>query len=317
MREKSHYKQQLNKDKEPKFYEINDYVLYLQTEKRLSKNTITSYQTDIRLYLDYIYKYRAKEDVSFIDKKDVEGYITTLKKRGFSAKTMARKITAIKSFHEFLVLERISDEDPTKLIKGPKKELHLPKVLSYEEVVKLIESVETESIIGLRNRAILEVMFSTGARISEITEMEVGQVHLNQGYIILFGKGSKERKNPISEMAIKYLRDYLTRRNELSKVPSKYVFLNYKGGHISRNYLYRFINEQAYIAGIDKDISPHVIRHSFATVLLQNGANLRSVQELLGHEDISTTEIYTHVSNKELKEKYNNIHPLAKKERKN
>ena len=315
MRQKSHYKQQLNKDKEPEYYEIKDFLWYLRGEKFLSENTIKSYESDLNKYAYYLKKYRAKEDPAFIDTKDIEAYILTLKKNGFSSRSISRKISAIKAFHKYCVMDiKGFDEDPSKMIKTPKKELLLPKTLSYQEVVTIINSIDTSTIIGIRNKAILELMFSTGMRISEVTELKLKQLHLQKGYVIILGKGDKERFAPLGDEAISALKLYLANRNELAKIPSELVFLNYQGKHLSRNYLYTFISNQAVKAGINKDISPHTIRHSFATVLLNNGASLRMVQEMLGHEDISTTQIYTHIENKELKEKYNRMHPMAKKE---
>jgi len=319
-RQSSPYKQVPNKDKDPEFYEITDFIYDITGVKGLSKNTADSYTSDLNLYAIYIKKYRKKEYAEDIIKEDIEAYLQTLKKNGFEARSISRKLTAIKAFHAYCYkeIDKRFKEDPAKDIKFSKAEKHLPEVLSLEEVENLINSVDTSDDIGIRNKAILEVLYSSGMRISELTELELAQIHLSNNYIIAHGKGDKERICPLGEPAVIALRNYLTNvRNKLSKVPNKYCFLNYKGEHLSRVSVFKMIKDQALIAGINKEVSPHTLRHSFATHLLENGVSLRMVQEMLGHEDISTTEIYTHIESNRLKDIYTKAHPMAKGGKKN
>lgn len=313
-REKSIYKQTLNKDKEPVFYEIKEFVYYLLGEKMLSKNTASSYETDLNKYCEYLKKYRNVYDVADIEKEDVEAYLAMLKKNGFTATSISRKLSAIKKFHAFCLNEyRGVKEDPTTLISSAKKELHLPEVLTVEEIDLLINSIDTSTDIGKRNKAIMEVLYCTGMRISELTELKLSQIHLNNKYLIAFGKGNKERICQLGDEAVVALRTYLTDvRIKLIHVPTDLCFLNYQGTHLSRNYIFKFIKELALKSGINKEISPHTIRHSFATHLLQNDVSLRVVQAMLGHENISTTQIYTHIGNEQLKNVYMKAHPMNK-----
>lgn len=315
----SPYKQIPNKDKEPVFYKIKEFSYYLTGEKMLSKNTATSYETDLNKYCEYLKKYRNIFDVSDITKDDIEAYLTMLKKNGFTATSIARKLTSIKKFHAFCLNEYPKEikEDPAKLISTAKKEAHLPEVLTIEEIDMLIAAIDTNTDIGIRNKAIMEVLYSTGMRISELTELKLAQIHLNQKYLIALGKGNKERICYLGDEAITSLRTYITKvRIKHINTPTDLCFLNYQGNHLSRNYIFKYLKELAIKAGINKEISPHTIRHSFATHLLQNDVSLRMVQEMLGHENISTTQIYTHIENERLKEVYMNAHPMSEKNRK-
>ena len=315
----SPYKQIPNKDKEPVFYEIKEFSFYLTGEKMLSKNTASSYETDLTKYCEYLKEYRKVYDVSDIKKEDIEAYLAMLKKNGFTATSIARKLTSIKKFHAFCLNEYPKEikDDPAKLISSSKKETHLPEVLTVEEIDLLISAIDTSTDIGIRNKAILEVLYSTGMRISELTELKLAQIHLNQKYLIALGKGNKERICYLGDEAIISLRTYITkvRVKHISK-PTDLCFLNYQGNHLSRNYIFKYLKELAIKANITKEISPHTIRHSFATHLLQNDVSLRMVQEMLGHENISTTQIYTHIEKERLKEVYMNAHPMSEKNKK-
>ncbi len=314
-RESSPYKQVLNKDKEPHFYEIKEFVMYLTGVKMLSKNTASSYETDLNKYSEYLTKYRNIYDVCDITKDDVEAYLVMLKKNGFTASSIARKLTSIKKFHAYCVNEyREITVDPAKLISSSKKEIHLPEVLSIEEIEMLIEAIDTSTDVGIRNKAIIETLYCTGMRISELTELKLSQIQLNRKYLIAYGKGKKERICQLGDEAILALRKYISEvRIKMVHVPTDLCFVNYQGKHLSRNYLFRYIKELALKAGITKEISPHTLRHSFATHLLQNDVSLRVVQEMLGHENISTTQIYTHIENEHLKQVYMKAHPLSEK----
>ena len=312
-RQSSPYKQVLNKDKEPPFYEIKEFILYLLGEKMLSSNTAKSYETDLNKYCEYLKKYRNVFDVIDITKDDIEAYLAMLKKNGFTSASIARKLTAIKKFHSFCVQEyREIKDDPAKLISSSKKEVHLPEVLTVEEILMLIEAIDTSTDVGIRNKAIIETLYCTGMRISELTELKLSQIQLNKKYLIAYGKGQKERICQLGDEAVVAMRKYISEvRIKWIHTPTDLCFLNYQGKHLSRNYLFKYIKELALKAGIKKEISPHTLRHSFATHLLQNDVSLRVVQAMLGHESISTTQIYTHIENEHLKQVYIKAHPMS------
>ena len=313
-REASAFKQIPNKDKEPIFYEIKEFVLYLVGEKMLSQNTASSYESDLNKYAEYLKKYRNIYDVADITKEDVESYLSSLKRGGFTASSIARKLTSIKKFHAFCITEyREIKEDPAKLISSSKKETHLPEVLTLEEILMLLEAIDTSTDVGVRNKAIIETLYCTGMRISELTELKLSQIQLNKKYVIAYGKGQKERMCQLGDDAVIAIRKYLTEvRIKWIHTPTDLCFLNYQGKHLSRNYIFRYIKELAVKAGITKQISPHTLRHSFATHLLQNDVSLRVVQAMLGHENIQTTQIYTHIENEHLKSVYMKAHPMSK-----
>lgn len=295
------------------FYEITDFIYYLEDEKRLSKNTVLAYKTDLLEYQNFLIKYQHINSVEEVDKDMVLKYIASLKRANLAKTSIARKITAIKSFHHYLTSERIVREDVAYYIDTPKKSLHLPVVLSEDEINKMLEAIDTSTLIGKRNRAMLELLYGSGLRISELLDLKIGSIHMNEKYISVIGKGDKERIIPLGEISIITLRDYIENaRSKLSKKPGSLLFYNYKGDKLSRQAVFKYIKNLAKEVGIEKNISPHTIRHSFATHLLANGASLRIVQELLGHEDISTTQIYTHIDKKQLKDMYENTHPLQK-----
>lgn len=296
-------------------YLLKDYEYYLKKEKGSSKNTISAYARDLDQYRLFLEKYHQIKKPSQIQKKHIEGFLKSLDKR-VSSKTLARKLTAIKSFHHFLALEKEVDIDITKDFSTPKSNKTLPKVLSVEQVVSLLEEVDKDTNLGLRNKALLELIYGSGLRVSELLDIETEDIHLNQSYVIVHGKGSKERMVPISDMANIALRKYMTdaRPNLVNDKRNTYVFLNQNGQRLSRQGFFKVLKKLASDAGIDSECSPHTLRHSFATHLLENGMDLRTLQTLLGHEDISTTQIYTHISQKRIKEIYKKAHPRAKEE---
>ena len=298
---------------EIKFFEITDFIYYLEDEKRLAINTINAYKTDILEYQDFLIKYQNVFDVRDITKDMILRYIASLKRADLAKTTISRKIIAIKSFHKFLTNENITDEDVSYYIDLPKKSEHLPTVLTEEEISSMINSIDTSTPIGKRNKAMLELLYGSGLRISELLDLKIGDIHINERYLSVIGKGNKERIIPLGEMSVLALRDYIENaRSIISKKPGSLLFYNYKGDSMSRQGFFKYIKNLAKEVGIEKVISPHTIRHSFATHLLANGASLRIVQELLGHEDISTTQIYTHIDKSHLKEMYENTHPLRK-----
>ncbi len=296
------------------FFELSDFKYYLQNDKRASINTLNAYLTDLELYAEFLKKYQFVEDVNDIIKEHIEKYIKSLKRQGLSKQTIQRKIIAIKEFHKFLFQERITRDNPALLIEGVKTDKTLPVVLSQEEVNKMLQSIPTDTNIDIRNKAMMETLYASGVRISELLDLRLKDLHLKEKYMIIIGKGNKERMVPLGEMAVIAIRNYIENsRIHLSKGKTDLLFLNYKGDKMSRQGFYKYIVNLAKACNIEKEISPHTIRHSFATHLLEGGVDLRVVQELLGHEDISTTQIYTHIDKSKLKQMYDNTHPLAKR----
>ena len=301
-------------EKDVQFYEISDFKYYLQGDKRCSKNTVNAYITDLNMYGEFLKKYQDVYDVSDIEREHINKYLLSLKRKELSKQTIARKIIAIKEFHKFLYTENLVKTNPAQFIDTPKTDKPLPVVLTKEEIEKMLSSINGEKPIDIRNRAMMETMYASGLRISELLELRLSNLHLREKYMRIVGKGDKERLVPLGEMAIMYLRKYIEgARLELTKGNTDLLFFNYKGEKMSRQGFYKFIVNLARDNGITKEISPHTIRHSFATHLLEGGVDLRIVQELLGHEDISTTQIYTHIDKSKLKDLYDNTHPLAKK----
>lgn len=305
------------KDREISFYEFSEFRFYL-LDKRLSPNTISAYMTDLELYGEFLVKYQNLKDIAEVNEEHINKYIASLKRANLSKQTISRKIIAIKEFHKYLVSETdIVKEDPAKFIDLPKPSKPLPVVLSKEEINRMLDSIETDTPLGLRNKAMIETLYASGLRISELVGLSLADIHLREKYIVVVGKGNKERMVPLGDMAVIALRDYIEKgRPFLSKKPGNTLFYNYQGNSISRQSLYKYIVKLAKDNGIEKEISPHTIRHSFATHLLEGGTDLRIVQELLGHEDISTTQIYTHIDRLRLKEMYEHTHPLALKNKK-
>ena len=248
-----------------------------------------------------------------IGRKHIEAYLKTLKRKNLSSKTMSRKLTSIKGFHQFLILEKETDDNVSITIEMPKIEKSLPDVLSIEDVVKIINQLQGSDPLTLRNIALLELIYGSGLRVSELLNLQVSDVHLTAGYVRVTGKGSKEREVPLGEVSVLALRKYLSSgRQQLVKMKTADLFLNMNGQKLSRQGFFKILKKLAQEAGVSKEVSPHTLRHSFATHLLEAGVDLRTLQELLGHEDISTTQIYTHISQKHIKDAYLSSHPRAK-----
>ena len=297
------------------FYEISDFKFYLINDKMLSSNSVNSYITDLNKYALFISKYEKINDVTGIESKHIDNYILSLKRNGFAKKSIQRKLIAIKEFHKYLFEHNYTSDNPAKFVDSVKLDKSLPVVLTQDEMSLILDSIPNEKPLDKRNKAILEVMYGCGLRVSEVVELKLQNIHATAKYLEVFGKGEKERIVPIGEYAMRALRDYIENaRLIISKnAHSDLVFLNYMGKPLSRQSIFKYIKQLAKDNGITKEISPHTIRHSFATHLLENGVDLRYVQEMLGHEDISTTQIYTHMDSTRLKELVNNVHPLAKR----
>lgn len=294
---------------------LKEYEYYLKITKGLTKNSINSYLSDLVEYIDFLVKNYAIKDPENITKQHIRNFIGRLKRKHDTSATISRKMSAIRSFHKYLLLEKIVYTNVATGISLPKKEKRLPQILSLQEVDALMVAADGDEPLELRNRAMLELLYGSGLRISELIGVRLGDLHLNMGFLNVIGKGSKERIVPLGEEGRYALRRYLDKgRPILKKVPGDIVFVNNRGGSISRVGFYKTLKKLTIKAGITKDVSPHTLRHSFASHLLENGVNLRMVQELLGHEDISTTQIYTHISKKHLKEVYEEFHPRSNKE---
>lgn len=292
---------------------VGEYKMYLKSEAGLSNNTCDSYEKDIIQYVDFLEKYRNISEPDSIQIEDIRSYLLSLKRKNISTSSQSRKLSALKSFHKFMMLEKYVSKNVAKLIQNPKQEKHLPTVLSLEEVENLLNVLTEDNPIELRNKTMIELTYSSGLRVSELINLRLKDLHLDNGFIQIFGKGSKERIVPVGEVAIDLLNKYIsTGRSVYQNIKSKdYVFLTRRGTAMTRQNFFDIIRQKAHLAGIEKEISPHKLRHSFATHLLERGIDLRLIQELLGHESISTTEIYTHINNQRLKEVYINAHPRA------
>lgn len=293
--------------------QITDYLHYLTIERGLAENTKKSYQRDLLQYLAFLQQQQIT-DWQEIDRFTVVSFLQVLKESGRSNATIARMITSLRRFHQFLRQERYTDHDPMQHIDSPKKQQKLPDTLSLSEVEQLLATPNTKETLGLRDRAILEVMYATGLRVSELINLKLNDVHLEMGLLQTLGKGDKERIVPLGDIAIKWVQRYLSeaRPHLTRKNPDEaYLFVNNHGSRLSRQGIWKNLKTIVQKAGIYKTVTPHTLRHSFATHLLENGADLRTVQELLGHADISTTQIYTHITKKRMTDVYKQYFPRA------
>ncbi len=284
------------------------YLDYLIFERKLSKNTIASYQDNLKRFETFL----NGKKIPNLSRKDIEDFLNF--NSNMAEKSRAHYITVIKNFYEFLSLEDLIQNNPCETIKMPKISKTLPPYLTEKEIDKLLD-IKLETPFDYRNKAMLELLYATGIRVSELINLKLNNLDLQNDLIRVVGKGSKERISPISDIAEKYLKIYISEyRNQLlKKKNSEYLFINNFGNPISRQGFFKNLKQIAKRQGIDKEISPHTLRHSYATHLLQNGADLRVIQELLGHSDITTTQIYTHLLNDQIKKDYFNYHPRAKK----
>lgn len=291
---------------------LMDYLHYLKVERGLSENTINSYGIDLKLFLEYLRENEIPSSKQ-VNKEVIVNYMQSEKNNNKANSSILRSVSSLRKFFQYLAQEKIIEKDPMLLIDTPKKKQHLPQVLTKEEVEKLLRSPNTGQVLGLRDRAMLELMYATGLRISEIINLKLEDLHLTMGTLQTLGKGHKERIVPVGDEAIKWVNRYLeeARPKLLKQKRSNYLFLNFHGNNLTRQGVWKNLKAEVRKAGIQKNITPHTLRHSFATHILENGADLRIVQELLGHADISTTQIYTHLSNKQLADIYNRAHPRA------
>ncbi|TCL62989.1 integrase/recombinase XerD [Hydrogenispora ethanolica] len=292
---------------------LQDYLNYLSVERGLAKNTLESYGRDLRQFLSYL-KEKKNLDLQATTQATVIGYLLLLQARGKATATLSRNLAAIKSYYHFLAREGMIERDPTINLDAPKQEKRLPRVLSVQDVEHLLEQPDLKNPVGVRDRAMLEVLYATGLRVSELVSLKINDLNLEMSYIRCFGKGSKERIVPLGSVATKYVKIYLEHaRKFLASSPYEdTLFLNHHGKGLTRQGFWKIIKKYAENLDIAIEITPHTLRHSFATHLLENGADLRSVQEMLGHADISTTQVYTHLTKDRIKEVYEKAHPRAK-----
>ncbi|ASK63283.1 site-specific tyrosine recombinase XerD [Virgibacillus phasianinus] len=291
---------------------IDDFSHYLQVERGLSANTINSYRRDLERYVQYLERVLHKTDWGIVSRSDLIGFLHLLKDEHKSQATIARSLSSLRLLHQFLLREQFVEHDPSIHIETPKKEKKLPSVLSSKDVENLL-SVSGRTPLAIRNKAMLELLYATGLRVSELITLKVSDLHLTMGFVRCLGKGSKERIVPLGDVAKSAIEDYLdhSRGIILKKNKEVILFLNQHGRPLSRQGFWKILKSIAKEKQIETNITPHTLRHSFATHLLENGADLRAVQEMLGHADISTTQIYTHVSKSRLKDVYKAFHPRA------
>ncbi len=288
---------------------LKRYQAYMQLERGMSPNTRESYSDDVRRLLTWLEQAGINAaDVRF---EDLEEFIFRLHDTGIAPRSQARIISGIKSFFRFLKLEGLMDTDPSVLLEAPRMGRHLPQVLSVDEIDAMMSAIDRSTPEGIRNSAIMETLYGCGLRVSELCTLELNRVYLDSGTLAVTGKGSKERMVPMSEISVDLIKEYLPIRAGLDIKPGHegYLFLNRRGAHLTRQMIFHIIRELAALADINKTISPHTLRHSFATHLLEGGANLRAIQQMLGHESIATTEIYLHLDSSHLREQILSFHP--------
>jgi len=294
--------------------QIKDFIHYLIVERGLSNNTIVSYERDLNSYQKHLLEKQHITSFNQVTRFHIIEFLKELKETGKSSKTIARHTASIRNFHQFLLREKQADQDPSVMIESPQLERNLPKILSLKEVEKLLDTPKLTNPFGYRDKAMLELLYATGIRVSEMINLNLADVHLTMGFIRCYGKGNKERIVPIGRTATEALMEYIEKaRSKLisAKQPTDALFVNHHGKRISRQGFWKNLKKIALEANIQNELTPHTLRHSFATHLLENGADLRAVQEMLGHADISTTQIYTHVTKTRLKDVYKQFHPRA------
>lgn len=291
---------------------LRRYVTYLRLEKSFSPNTVAAYLRDLQKLVDFVTA--EKLDILQVTYENLEQFLAQLWDIGADPRSIARIISGIRSFYGFLLLDEYIESDPTELLESPKIGMKLPEVLSVDEIDRMLSTIDVSTMEGQRNRAMLEVLYSCGLRVSELISLRISDIYPEEEFIRVEGKGSKQRLVPISQVALEEIRNYMEYRGELTvkRGAEDILFLNRRGGKLSRVMVFYIVKQQAEMAGIQKTISPHTFRHSFATHLLEGGANLRAIQEMLGHEKITTTEIYTHIDREFLRKEILEHHPRNK-----
>lgn len=291
---------------------LESFLTYLIVIRGLSKNTVNSYKTDVKKLFKFL-KAININSMDDIQPGHLANFTVDLNIKGLGIRSISRCTVSVKQFFKYLLLENVLESDPTINLITPKMKRVLPEVLSVEDIKKILDSPDRSTFEGLRDSAMLEILYASGVRVSELVNLTLTSLNQNHGYLVVFGKGSKERLTPIGQPALKKVKDYLSlsRPNLIKDRISEYIFITRHGSKFTRQGFWKIVKNYAAKAGIQKNISPHTIRHSFATHLLENGADLRSIQMLLGHSDISTTQIYTHIDSKRLKEIHRKFHPRS------
>lgn len=291
----------------------DEYHLFLSLEKGLSANSVLAYERDLKKLEDYLTE--AKIDFQDVTIEVLRDFVVEISDMGIHARTQARIISGIKSFYHFLIYKNRMQHDPTELLESPKIGLYLPDVLSLAEIDDMIACIDLSSRLGHRNKAIIETLYGSGVRVSELTGLKLSNIYADEGYMQVEGKGNKQRLVPVSPVALQQIGLWLADRKLLNikKGNEDFLFLNNRGSRLTRAMIFEIVKQLSELAGIRKPVSPHTFRHSFATHLLENGANLRVIQQLLGHESITTTELYTHMDMSYLRDTILQYHPLYKK----
>lgn len=292
---------------------FEEYYYYLKFEKGLSDNSFVAYKRDLQKLSDYLSD--AKINLEKANPEHLHDFIIEISSLGIHPRSQARIISGVKSFYHFLVYKNKRDDDPTELLESPKIGLRLPEVLAVDEIDKMIAAIDLSKPEGQRNKTMLEVLYGSGLRVSELINLQISNLYLDEGYMLVEGKGSKQRLVPLSQLSINQILLWKMDRNalDIKKGHENFVFLNRRGMQLTRAMIFTIVKDLAELAGIRKKVSPHTFRHSFATHLLENGANLRAIQQLLGHESITTTELYTHIDIHFLKKTIMDCHPMLKK----
>lgn len=294
---------------------IRGYENYLRIEKSLSKNTVDAYLRDIQKLNGFFNNEESNKKISHIKYEDFQIYLSFLNKNNINTRSQSRVISSMRSFFKFLILEKIISQNPTDLLENPKTGKKLPEFLTIEEIDLMVNQIDRSKSDGERNLAILEVLYGCGLRVSELIQLKISEIYWKEGFIRIIGKGNKERLVPLGKTATKHLKIYLNEVRIHQKIDKEFidhVFINKTGSKLSRIMIFKIIKKLTKQSGISKNVSPHTLRHSFATHLVEGGADLRAVQEMLGHESITTTEIYTHLDKNYLKQTILDHHPIEK-----
>ncbi|RJX23649.1 MAG: site-specific tyrosine recombinase XerD [Dethiobacter sp.] len=291
---------------------LKDFIYYLSVERGLADNTLDSYRRDLNKYLQFLKKNNV-DTLNGTSRKTISQYLLEQREKGLAPSTLTRNLASIRSFYNFLLKEQLIQENYAAELESPRTEKKLPRVLSFKDMELLLEQPETREVIGMRDKAMLELLYATGIRVSELVSLSLNNVNIKMGFLRCEGKGNKERMIPLGSVAIRSLQEYLqhARLKLLKQKDEKALFINQHGKRLTRQGFWKILKKYALKAGFSTEITPHTLRHSFATHLLENGADLRSVQEMLGHADISTTQIYTQITRRKIKEIYDQTHPRA------
>lgn len=296
---------------------IRQFSHYLKIERSLSANSVDAYVHDVELLYQFMEMYHSGVSPLKVSSRQLQHFLQHINELGMSARSQARILSGLKGFYKYLIFEELIEKDPTALIEGPRLGRKLPDTLSYLEIESLLNAIDQSRPEGGRNRAMLEILYSSGLRVSELVDLKLNNVHLDIGFLRVVGKGNKERLVPVGKAALKYLKTYTDEIRGMPplKPPQKgfegFVFLNRNGRKLTRVMIFTIIKNLAQVVGLNKTISPHTFRHSFATHLIEGGADLRAVQEMLGHESITTTEIYTHLDRDYLRQVIQEFHPRS------